>query len=183
LEDTFSDWRETAESFQHQVWDSTILAGWSTLVPHSGMETGGTMKPNTTRVWLGGIAGGVVWNVWSFCIGMRMFPFYAAMQKQGLFLKESRYPFFPGQWIALVFIMSILVAYLYAWSRATAGAGPRTALKIGMMVGFCAGVPGNFAQAAWSPIPRVLPLGWMLDLWIGAILASLVAGFVYKDRD
>lgn len=139
------------------------------------------MKVNTARVWMGGIAGGVVWNAWSFFIGMRQGPLYEAMQKQGFFLKEPRYPFFAGQWILLVFVMSILLAYLYAWCRATAGPGPKTALKIGMMVGFCAGVPGNFAQAAWSPVPRVLPLGWMLDLWVGSILATVVAGFLYKE--
>jgi hypothetical protein len=139
------------------------------------------MKLNQARIWLGGIAGGVVWVALSFFINMRQAPFYDAMQKQGLFLKESRYPFFPGQWTVLVFVMSILLAYLYAWSRATAGAGPKTALKIGMMVGFCAGVPGNFAQAAWSPVPRILPLGWMLEMWIGAILATLVAGSLYKE--
>jgi hypothetical protein len=139
------------------------------------------MKLNQARIWLGGIAGGVVWGALSFFINMRQAPFYDAMKKQGLFLKESRYPFFPGQWTVLVFVMSILLAYLYAWSRATAGTGPKTALKIGMMVGFCAGVPGNFAQAAWSPVPRVLPLGWMLEMWIGAILATLVAGFLYKE--
>jgi hypothetical protein len=139
------------------------------------------MKLNQARIWLGGIAGGVVWTVWSFLIGMRQQPLYEAMQKAGLFLKQSRYPFFAGQWILLLFVMSILLAYLYAWCRATAGAGPKTALKIGMLVGFCAGVPGNFAQAAWSPIPRMLPLGWMLDTWIGMILASLVAGWLYKE--
>jgi hypothetical protein len=81
----------------------------------------------------------------------------------------------------LVFAMSILIAYLYALSRATAGPGLKTAVKIGMIVGFCAGVPGNFAQATWSPVPRMLPLGWMLDMWIGAILAAVVAGFLYKE--
>ena len=139
------------------------------------------MKVNTTRVWIGGIVGGVVWNAWSVLIGMRMAPLYEAMQKRGLFLEHARYPFFAGQWIVLVFIMAILIAYLYAWSRASAGAGPRTALRIGMIVGFCAGVPGNFAQAAWSPVPRMLPLGWMLDLWAGSILAAVVAGALYKD--
>jgi hypothetical protein len=139
------------------------------------------MKLNTTRLWLGGLAGGVVWIVWGLLIRIRQAPLYEAMQKQGLFLKEPRYPFFAGQWIALILVMSILIAYLYAWARATAGAGPKTALKIGIIVGFCAGVPGNFAQAAWSPIPRMLPLGWMLDLWGGAILAALVAGFLYKE--
>ena len=139
------------------------------------------MKLNTARVWMGGIAGGVVWNLWSVLIGLRQGPFYEAMQKQGLFLKEPRYPFFVAQWIALLFVLSILVAYLYAWSRATSGPGLKTALKVGMVAGFFAGFPGNFAQAAWSPIPRVLPLGWMLDFWGGAILAAVVAGFLYKE--
>ena len=139
------------------------------------------MKVNTGRVLLGGIAGGVVWSAWSFFIGMRQGPFYEAMQKQGLFLKEPRYPFFTGQWILLIFVMSIILAYLYALARATAGPGPKTAMKIGMLVGFCSGFPGNFAQATWSPVPRVLPLGWMLDMWIGSILAALVAGFLYKE--
>jgi hypothetical protein len=115
-------------------------------------------------------------------IGIRQAPFYAAMQQRGFFLQQPRYPFFVAQWVALVFILSILIAHLYAWSRATAGPGLKTALKIGIIAGFCAGVPGNFAQAAWSPIPRVMPLGWMLDLWGGAILAAVVAGFLYKDR-
>jgi hypothetical protein len=139
------------------------------------------MKLNHARVWLGGIVGGIVWNAWSFFIGMKQGPYYEAMQKQGLFLKESRYPFFVGQWILLIFVMSIILAYLYAWSRNTAGAGPKTALKLGILVGFCAGFPGNFAQASWSPVPRELPLGWMLDIWVGMILASLVAGFLYKE--
>lgn len=139
------------------------------------------MRLNHARVWLGGIVGGVVWTAWSFFIGMRQVPFYEAMQKQGLFLKESRYPLFAVQWIVLLFVMSIILAYLYAWSRNTAGPGPRTALKIGMLVGFCAGVPGNFAQAAWSPVPRILPLGWMLEMWVGMILATLAAGWLYKE--
>jgi hypothetical protein len=30
-------------------------------------------------------------------------------------------------------------------------------------------------------MPRHIPLWWMLDLWLGAIIASLVAGWLYKD--
>lgn len=140
------------------------------------------MKLNTARVWMGGFAGGVVWTIWSFLLGLKTQPFYAAMQNAGLFLKQPRYSFFVGQWILLLFVMSILLAYLYAWSRATAGPGLKTALKIGMLVGFCAGLPSNFAQATWSPVPRILPLAWMLELWGGAMLAAVVAGFLYKEK-
>jgi hypothetical protein len=140
------------------------------------------MKLNKSRIWLGGIAGGVVWTAWSFFVGMRLQPFYVAMQNTGIFLKQPRYPFFAGQWILLLFVMSILLAHLYAWSRATTGPGLRTALRVGMIVGFCAAVPLNFATATWSVMPRFLPLGWLLDMWIGAILATVVAGWLYKDK-
>jgi hypothetical protein len=139
------------------------------------------MKLNKARVWLGGFAGGLVWTAWSFFVGNRLQPFYRAMQNTGLFLKDPRYPFFAAQWILLLFVMSILLAHLYAWSRATAGPGFRTALRIGMIVGFCAGLPLNFGTATWSAMPRTLPLGWMLDMWIGAILATVVAGWLYRD--
>jgi len=138
---------------------------------------------NRSRVWLGGLAGGVVWLIWSFLIGQLIIgnARYLAAQNAGLFLKESRYPFFLGHWIVILFILAIIVAHLYAWVRQTLGPGQGTALKIGFLVGFAAGFPGNFAQAAWSPVERTFPLGWMLDLWVGAILATLVAGWLYKD--
>jgi hypothetical protein len=138
---------------------------------------------NRSRVWLGGLAGGVVWLIWSFLVGQLIIgnARYLAAQNAGLFLKESRYPFFLGHWIVILFILAIIMAHLYAWARQTLGPGPGTALKIGFLVGFAAGFPGNFAQAAWSPVERTFPLGWMLDLWAGAILATLVAGWLYKD--
>jgi hypothetical protein len=141
------------------------------------------MALNKARIWLGGIAGGVVWVLWSFLVGKFIITDarYAAAQNAGLFLKTARYPYFLGQWLLILFILAIIVAHLYAWARQTVGPGPGTALKIGLLVGFAAGFPLNFAQATWSPIERMFPLGWMLDMWVGAILATLVAGWVYKE--
>jgi hypothetical protein len=141
------------------------------------------MTMNRGRVWLGGLAGGVVWFIWSFIVGKFVITDarYAAAQNAGLFLKTPRYPFFAAQWIILLFILAIAVAHLYAWSRQSLGPGPGAALKVGFLAGFFAGFPGNFAQAVWSPVHRALPFGWMVDMWIGAILAALVAGSLYKD--
>jgi hypothetical protein len=101
--------------------------------------------------------------------------------ERGIFLKAPRYSLFPVMWIALVFVLSILLAHLYVWLRPTLGPGPMTAFKVGALVGFFAGFPGNFAQASFTTASRYLPLGWMLDLWAGAILATLVAGWLYKE--
>jgi hypothetical protein len=141
------------------------------------------MGLNRSRIWLGGLAGGVVWLIWSFLVGQFIIgnARYEATQNAGLFLKQPRYPFFAGQWILILFVLAMIVSHLYAWTRPTLGPGPKTALKIGFLVGFAAGFPGNLAQACWSPIDRVFPLGWMLDMWVGSILATLVAGWLYKD--
>jgi hypothetical protein len=95
-----------------------------------------------------------------------------------LFLKEPRYPFFVGQWFVLLFVLAFIVAWLYASVRATRGAGPKTAVFVGFLVGFAT---SNFAMAAWAPFSRHFSLWWKLELWIGAMLAALTAGWLYKD--
>ena len=141
------------------------------------------MALNKGRIWLGGLAGGVVWNVWSFIIntyGIRNAR-YVAAQNAGVFLKTPRYPFFVAQWIVLLFILAIVVAHLYAWTRQTLGPGPGTALRVGFWVGLVAGLPENFAQYTWLNTSRALPIGWGLEMWLGAILAAMVAGWLYKE--
>src|SRR6202049_936103 len=141
------------------------------------------MALNRGRIWLGGLAGGVVWTLWSFIIGKFVITDarYGGAQNAGHFLKTPRYPFFSGAWIVMLFILAIAIAHLYAWARAGLGPGPGTALKVGFLAGFFAGFPGNFLHAEWSAVGRALPLGWMIDMWLGAILAGLVAGFIYKE--
>lgn len=137
---------------------------------------------NSRRVALGAVAGGAVWSVWSIVVNIVFLgPRYPVAQEAGLLLKEPRYPFFIGVWIVGLFLISWGLACLYAWTRATRGAGPGTAVTIGLIVGFASGFPGNFATSTWSPVDRAFPMWWMLDLWVGAILATLVAGWLYRD--
>ena len=141
------------------------------------------MGVNRGRVYLGGLAGGLVWFVWSFVVNDFIVGTarYQAEQASGRFLAQPRYPFFVGQWAVVLFVAGIVVAHLYAWARQTSGPGPATALKIGFLVGFIGGFPDNFALATWLPSPRIFPLGWMLEMWVGAILATMVAGWLYKE--
>jgi len=142
------------------------------------------MPINRGRVLLGGIVGGIVWFLWSFFVGQVVITNsrYLAAQNAGLFLKQPRYPFFVGQWFVILLVVGIILAHLYAWTRATLGPGPGTALKVGFLVGFAASFPESFSQAAWSPVERIFPLGWMLDIWGGCILATLIAGWLYKEK-
>jgi hypothetical protein len=137
---------------------------------------------NMRRVALGAVAGGVVWGIWSTLINVFLLSGrYAAAQDSGLLLKQPRYPLFVAYWFVTIFLLSYVVAWLYSSVRATRGAGPGTALTVGLLVGFAAGFPINLSISTWSPMSRYFPLWWMLDMWIGAILASLVAGWLYKD--
>jgi hypothetical protein len=139
---------------------------------------------NTRRVVLGALAGGVVWSIWSTIVNtVILVPYYAEAQKLGTMLSKPRYPYplFLVYWFVTIFLLAFVVAWLYSSVRATRGAGPGTALTVGLMVGFAAGFPMNLSAATWAPVPRHMPLWWMLDLWLGAIMASLVAGWLYQD--
>ncbi len=98
---------------------------------------------------------------------------YAAGQESGFFLKQPRYALFPLFWIVTLFVLAYVVPLLYASVRATRGAGPGTALPVGVLVGFAAGFPGALGVATWAPYTRMIPLWQMLEMWVGAILAAL----------
>ncbi|MFQ5817011.1 MAG: hypothetical protein ACE5H2_03515 [Terriglobia bacterium] len=137
---------------------------------------------NTRRVLLGAVAGFVVWAIWSLVIHIVILgPFYPAAQDAGLLLQEPRVPFFMGFWFLILLVLSEIIALLYAWVRATLGPGPRTAATVGVFVGFTAGVPANLATTSWSPLEQVFTVWWTLELLVGAILAALVAGWLYHD--
>ncbi len=137
---------------------------------------------NTRRVLLGALAGGVVWTIWTMIVNIAVLGHrYEVAQKAGQLLAQPRYPFFLGIWIPTMFVLSYILAWLYASVRATRGAGPGTALQLGILVGFAMGFPLNFSMATWSPLSRYFPLWWMIEMWVGAILATLVAGWLYRD--
>jgi hypothetical protein len=141
------------------------------------------VEVNARRVVLGAVAGGVVWSIWSIVVNVViMGSRYTEAENSGMLLKQPRYPLFMVYWIITLFLLAYVVAWIYASVRATRGAGAGTAATVGLLVGFTAGFPVNLSMASWSPLSRVFPLWWMLDLWIGAILASLVAGWLYRDR-
>ncbi len=60
-------------------------------------------------------------------------------------------------------------------------ASPRTALMLGLAMGFGVGFPLNFSAATWMPVSQIFPSWWIIDLWVGAMLATFVAGWLYRD--
>lgn len=138
---------------------------------------------NARRLWLGAFSGWAVWIVWSSFVAVVILgPRYRAAQESGLLLQIPRFPFFIGFWAVVLLLLSLIIAWLYTSLRVTIGRGPRTAILVGVMVGFACGFPSNFATSTWLPIDRAFPLWWTLELWVGAVLASLVSGWIYRDR-
>ena len=138
---------------------------------------------NTKRVWMGGLAGGVAWIIWAILVNFGfLMSRYTAAQEAQMMLKDPRYPFFMIVWLVQFLVFGVLIASLYAGVRGSWGAGPGTAVKIGLIVGLAAGFPVNFYISAWVPFSRVIPLGWMLELLVGAVLAAFVAGWLYRER-
>jgi len=139
------------------------------------------MAVNTKRVLIGALVGGVVWNVWSivvnqFLLGER----YQRATEAGFFQEKPRLPFLP-LWIITLFAVAWIIASLYGAVRTAWGPGPMTALKLGVMVGFAIGLPGNLAMAAWGTFGRIFPFCWALDLGLGSVFAALIAGWLYRD--
>jgi|WetSurMetagenome_2_1015567.scaffolds.fasta_scaffold318576_2 hypothetical protein len=137
---------------------------------------------NVKRVLWGGLAGGAAWIAWATFVNfVLLMPRYVVTQKAGLMYEQSRYAVFPLVWMGQFLVFGILIAALYAGVRATWGAGPLTALKVGVVFGVAAGFSANFYISAWIPISRYIPAGWVLELLGGAILAALIAGAIYKE--
>lgn len=134
------------------------------------------------RVALGTVAGGIVWGIWSTIINMViLMPKYQFAQTHQLMLPQPRYPLFVVYWFITLFLLTYILTWVYASARVTLGPGPITALRVGLLVGFVMAFPLGLSLAAWAPFSRVITAWWMLDLWVGSILATQVSAWLYKE--
>lgn len=134
------------------------------------------------RVALGTLAGGVVWGIWSTIINMVfLMPQYEFAQKSHVLLAQPRYPLFIVYWFVTLFVLTYVLTWVYVSARTTLGPGPITALRVGLLMGFVMAFPLGLSMATWATFSRHIVLGWMLDLWVGSILATVVSAWLYKE--
>jgi hypothetical protein len=137
---------------------------------------------NCKRIVIGGLLGGLVWNIWSFIInGVLLSGRYENEILGGRLMRESRYPYFLAYWVVLLFLLGMGLAWLYAASRSSLGPGPLSAVKVGLVVGIIGGLPGNLAQMFWAGVSQWMPLGWAADMVGGCVLATLASGWYYRE--
>jgi hypothetical protein len=139
------------------------------------------MPVNSRRVLIAALAGGMVWIIWTLLNEIVAEKYYLVEQAAGRLLKEPRYFFFRRLWVITVLLLAYIASWFYASVRATLGPGPGTALRVGVLLGFAISFPLNLSLAIWSPMSRIVPLLWVVDLWGGAILGTLVAGWIYRE--
>ncbi len=144
---------------------------------------------NSRSVRVGALAGGIVFFVWSMITEFGLMWVIVGKTRMdiamnaGWFLKEPRVPvwLFLVIWLVCLFVVSYGLAWAYAAMRATAGAGPKTAATLGLIVGFTAGFPMEFAHGVFQPLSGRYAIVWMLEMLVGCLLAALTAGKLYKD--
>jgi hypothetical protein len=140
---------------------------------------------NRNRAFVGGLAGALVWFLWSSVINILILTsYYEDGQVRHLLLEQPRYSYevFVAVWVLTLAVLAQVASWFYAAVRTAWGPGPWTAIVLGMILGFAIAFPMNMVMAAWSPLPRIIPLWWMIDLWFGAVLATLVAGALYREE-
>lgn len=139
-------------------------------------------KPNQKRLLLGAVVGGFLWAMWSWVVhGVFLAQQYTQAQAAGVLLAQPRYAFFMPVWFLTLFLVTYVLAWFYAGMREVFAPGPKTALAVGILGGFITAFPSNFSAAAWAPVQRTVVLGWLVDLWVGAVVATLVAAWLYRE--
>jgi hypothetical protein len=144
---------------------------------------------NARAVRKGALLGGIVFFIWSMLMEFGVAFVLVGKARMdiamnaGWFLKEPRVPLwlFFVVWVVSLFVIAYGLAWAYAAMRATVGAGPKTALTLGAIVGFAAGFPMEFAHGVFQPLSGRYAVVWMLEMGVGCVLAALAAGWTYRD--
>jgi hypothetical protein len=140
-------------------------------------------KINATRVLLGGLLAGVVINVSeSFWYG---FVFMRDME-QAMAAALTKPVNTGGGFIAIMilwgFLIGILSVWVYAAVRPRFGAGPKTAVRTGLMLWLLVYVQVTISFAPMGLIPpRIMLLGLPISL-VEIVLATLAGASVYKEQ-
>lgn len=137
---------------------------------------------NPKRIVLGGIAGGFAFFlvqgvIHNFVLAHR----YEILQNMGHLKTEPRIPFLVGAVLLVDLAAGIGLAWLYAAARSALGPGPRTALFVGLVAGLLYGVPSFLSHFSWTQVGGVVSMWWSLDPIVGFTIATLLAGWLYRD--
>lgn len=137
---------------------------------------------NRGRIVLGGLLGGVVFFVVSMLINLVVLADrYKVLTDAGVVRATPRGAFLVVHPLLLL-LAGIALTWLYAAARPRLGAGPRTALQVGLLAGLVTSVPSNFSQFAWTHSGGYVAMWWTIEMAAGCALATLAGAWVYREE-
>ncbi len=140
-------------------------------------------KINAGRVLLGGLLAGVVINLSEFFWNGVVFrkEIEAAMAS----INRSQAAASSGAMALYVvwgFLIGILAVWVYAAVRPRFGAGPRTAVRTGLMLWFLVYVQTMISMAPMGLTPPWMLLAGLPVSLVEIVLATLVGAWLYKEE-
>src|SRR3989304_7694880 len=136
---------------------------------------------NRKRFLLGSFSGFLVWLVWSGLINFAVLASrYPAAQARGHLLQHQSDRLFLLPWFFPFLFLSLIAAQFYVWARASLGPGLRSSLTVGPLLALAVAMPIEVTTSRFT-IDHMFTIGWLADLVVGTVLATLMVGWVYKD--
>jgi len=140
-------------------------------------------KINWARVFLGGLLAGVVFNIILFAAG--------AIYLDDLFVPalEALNPNYQSTtgslafWLVLNFVSGILVVWLYSAIRPRYGAGPKTALILGLVLWIMGPLTLDCILGAMQLFPGTTLVVDALTGLLMFVVATLAGAWVYKEKE
>ena len=131
--------------------------------------------------WLAGgvVAGIVLWLVEGAASALYMEEATAALAARGLSMEMS--PAFWALTCIISLLMGIAIVFFYAMARARLGAGPKTAIVIGIVAYFGFYLPTILGYMMIDLYPRSMLHTWAMIGLVEMIVVSLAGAWVYKE--
>ena len=135
---------------------------------------------NWRRILLAGVAAGIFFSAVDFIgYGLILGDAYMRLTESGVILAEPRFVFLPLAFL-LAFAIGIGLSFTYAAMRTRLGAGPNTALALGL-VAFLLLLPSELFHGAWTHMTPEVVWGSVAVQACRAFGSSLVAGWLYRE--
>jgi hypothetical protein len=136
---------------------------------------------NVSRVVLGGLLGGVVFNAVSIAVNAGVLAGrYEVLGKKEALRVDPLF-FFPAAYVPALFAVSIGLVWLYAAARPRLGPGPWTAIQVGAVAGLIGALPAFIANLAWTYTGGFVSMWWAIASVAGCALATLAGAWVYRE--
>lgn len=136
---------------------------------------------NINRMMLGGIVAGLCMLVIGMIVhGVLLEDQYTALRNTGFIRSTPNWTGMIMHHLSVIFA-GIPLSVIYVLIRKTVGAGPGSALRLGVMIGLIC-LPAAVSLYAFYNIGGMVPLAYGLTMMMQCIIGTLVAGALYKDN-